>query len=236
MAERGAPSGSWGKIQSPGFSYQLTDDDVLWAARMIVGEGGDERDAPAVLWTMAQLFTPQGKQSKWGNPNKWGSSFRELIQRYSQPINPRWTVPVGSRVTGEMMRGETSLCSRAPDRCTERYLARRRRFQSLHWNEIPQGLRDVATAWATGTLPNPVPRAVEFAAPSQSQRFLNGNPGSVVILRAGNWFIANRTSKTWPANLVRLTGGEIGTAMGVGIIIGAIVLAGAVGVYFGLRE
>ena len=231
-----APSGNWATIKSPGFQYKLTDEDVLWAARMVYGEGGDERDAPAVLWTMTQLFTPQGKRSKWGNPNKWGTSFRELIQRYSQPINPRWTTPEGTRVASGIMQGETSLCYKAPDRCTSRYLERRRNFQSLSWERIPARLRDITLRWARGDLPNPVPNAVEFANPPTSRGFLGRNPGSVVVLRAGNWFIANRVSKTWPPGLVRVDSGGIGPVWGSILIGGSVLAAVAIGAFIGLRR
>jgi hypothetical protein len=62
------------------------------------------------------------------------------------------------------------------------------------------------TAWFDGKLPNPVPKAVEFADASVSQSFLDRTPGSVVVKRAGNWYIATPDSLRWSDNFVRMLG------------------------------
>lgn len=106
----------------------------------------------------------------------------------------------------------------------------------MPWDRIPEELRMVTLAWARGDLPNPVSRAVEFANPRVSSAFLRNNAGSITVLRAGNWFIANRTSKTWPAGLVQISSVGMSPAVGLSIIFGSIAAAVAVGVYFGLRK
>jgi hypothetical protein len=234
MAEAGAPSGSWGKIEAPGFSYQLTDDDIIWVARSLTGEGGPvQRDPAAILWTYAQRMVWRDQR---GNPHP---TFAQMVQLHSQPINPRW-----------FRSAPDSKCHLRPEACSDRKEALRHRRRSLRWDQISPELRQIVERWATGNLPNPVPRSVDFANSPVTATFIRNNPGSVYVQPEGfeggergtcpdppcNYFVAERDSKSWPANLVKITGGEIGTVMGVGIIIAAIALAGAVGVYFGLRE
>ena len=111
-------------------------------------------------------------------------------------------------------------------------------------------LRQIVVRWATGNLPNPVPRSVDFANSPVTATFIRNNPGSVYVQPEGfeggergtcpdppcNYFVAERDSKSWPANFVTMTGGGMKPAVGLSIIFGSIAAAVAVGVYFGLRK
>ncbi len=221
-------------IEAPGYSYQLTDDDILWVARSLEGEGGPrERDPAAILWTYTQRMVWRNQR---GNPE---SSFARMVQLHSQPINPRW-----------FRSAPNSLCWKKPDACSDRKEAMRRRRRSMRWDQIPLELRQIVERWATGNLPNPVPRSVDFANGPVTAAFIRRNPARVYVQPEGfeggergtcperdcNYFAAEPDSKSWPANFVTMTGGRMKPAVGLSIIFGSIAAAVAVGVYFGLRK
>ena len=83
-------------------------------------------------------------------------------------------------------------------------------------------------------MPNPVPKSVDFAAPSVAQSFLNRTSGSRLLKQAGNWFIGTSTSLGWPNGHVQIVGSPIDVAPVAGIAIAAVgmtALAGA-GYYY----
>jgi len=61
-----------------GSSYRLSADDVLWAARSVVYEGGDPA---ATLWTLTQ---------RWYMARANYPSFGVFVRAFSQPVNPDW--------------------------------------------------------------------------------------------------------------------------------------------------
>jgi len=117
-------------------SYTLTDDDVLWLAKALAGEGGygkhlGRAEASALAWTMFLRFF------RWGN--KW-RSFKSLIRKFSQPTNPAWLNPNGAK------------CKANPDHCTPARIARRKEIQGWTWDQIPMSARMYATMFAEGGL------------------------------------------------------------------------------------
>jgi hypothetical protein len=198
-----------------GWSYDITDDDMLWLARMAHWEGGD---SPAdTIWTMAQAYTQPVKRRAY-------ATFGLFLQGYSQPINPKWT-----RV-GEFCRPGGRYHDRVgppplPDECAEVRLARRDRARTMPWSDIDADVRAAVEAFAAGRLPNPVPRAVEFADARVSQGYLNRNPDARLLKQAGNWFIATRASLAWPDNWVTVGG----TGSGGSWLSGVIAVGGAIG-------
>jgi hypothetical protein len=136
-------------------SYTLTDDDVLWLAKSLAGEGGygdslSRDEASALAWTMFLRFF------RWGN--KW-KSFKSLIRAFSQPTNPAWVDPNGPK------------CLKHPDHCTPARIARRQQIQGWSWDEIPYSARQYAQAFAEGTL-RPVlgQKYVNFAVTKYAKR------------------------------------------------------------------
>lgn len=180
-----------------GWSYNLTPDDLLWAARMIYGEGGN---SPAVLWTMASHLALAR-----------GSSFTNTIRAYSQPINPIWYAD-GSKCRP----GGTAVGS---DGCAPSRLAKRAMIASLQPAGMPAAWA-LVQRWAAGQIPNPVPTATEFADPTVSASCLAGTHGDCarLILADGNWYMASRGSVDWPANYVRIDGtGDAPSSGGIGV-------------------
>ena len=205
------PPGPWGKIQAGDFSYQITGEDVLWAGRMVLGEGGPRnRDPAAVLWAQTQRFVP-GARSVASPSTLW-----QLFRGHSQPINPTW-----------LPDSENTKCyRRGPDRilkpqCSATKVARRREIMAKPWEQIPEPLRQIVESWATGGLTNPVPRAMDFADETQAAAAIRSRgDNAAYIVPAGfedgtdqgscpgrhcNYFLDNRRTRRWPDNYVRIT-------------------------------
>lgn len=124
----------------PKKSYQLTDDDMLWAARMIVGEGGENcsrTKAAAYLWAMINRFMFYGKWKR----------YHELLRKFSQPINPIWLRTGSKCKPGGPYHGR--------DECSEARLARRERTTNMAWENIPVTIRYFVREFAGGILPPP---------------------------------------------------------------------------------
>jgi hypothetical protein len=220
------PSGPWAEIVGKnGFRYRLTDADVLWAGRMVEGEGLP--DAAMVLWSMTQRFTML----------KWRSSFTRFIQAYSQPINPIWGRRGSKCVAGGAYHGK-------PD-CSESKLARRDRIATASWDQLSEIARRETLKWATADLSNPIPRATDFAAASLVRRKLDPrsrsyDPNIELVARGLNWFVSKPASRRWdPAyvtmtlagrvagpSMVAMASGAARTALLVG---GPVLLLGAAG-------
>lgn len=175
-----------GKIRTrDGWSYELTPGDLLWAARMIEGEGGNQA---GVLWTMAQRLALVHRSA----PHL---TFTDLIRAYSQPINPRW-----SR-TGDFCAAGGPYSD--TEACDERHLERRDRISNL----APEDMRpavDFVQRWARGSVPNPVPKAVHFATPELIARRINDGSLARVVLTDGNAYASTPRSETWPAHFVEV--------------------------------
>lgn len=187
-----------------GFFYQLTPEDLLWLARSVQYEAGNHA---ATAWTYAQRLAMAR-----------GNSLKNLVQAHSQPINPIW------RRDGDKCRPGGTYHDR--DECSERRLAVRDQAASLPWASVRPEVRETIVKFATGRLPNPVPRAANFANAPVTQGYLSRNPTSAVVLRDGNWYITERATNSWPADFVTIE--SDGRIAGPAIVAGATV-AGAVG-------
>jgi hypothetical protein len=184
---------AWARILGPdGWDYQLTTTDVVWAARMVVGEGAE--DASAILWTMTQRF---------GGLQAW-DTFTELLRAYSQPINPLWYRDGACCAPGAT--GCPTRNSAGSPACSERAFARRTRITNLAWDEIPAHVRRTVLQWARAELPNPVPQAVHFAAPRLVER--NLSPTYQLVHRGRSWFAAQGRSLSWAPDHVTMAPGR----------------------------
>ena len=182
-----------GRIKTQdGWSYQITPDDLLWLARSVQHEVGDYA---ATAWTYAQLLAM-----------RHGGSLKTLVQGHSQPVNPKW------RRDGEFCRPGGTFHDHvgprpAPDECAERRLLVRDQAAAMPWSEIRPAVRELIVKFATARLPNPVPRAANFANVPVTTRYLLGHPTSAIVLRAGtpaNWYITERQTNSWPADFVTI--------------------------------
>jgi hypothetical protein len=179
-----------GQIRSAaGYVYQVTAEDLLWLGRAVEFEGGTAPDA--TIWTYAQLAVRRN-----------ASSLTALIRAHSQPVNPLWDESTDEK------------CQMYPEHCTVSQLERRARAVATPWSGLSARTRDLVARWAAATLPNPVPRSVDFANPAVSQGFIRRNPGTEIVKKAGNWYLATPDVLDWPRNFVTMT--YKGRAMGAG--------------------
>jgi len=165
------PSDQWGTlVVRDGYRYPLTNEDVLWAARMVYGEGGS--DLPAVLWATAQRFA--------GIPARRNmhGTYRAMLQLWSEPL-------MASRTS----TGSYCLANPTSTRCTPSKMERRELIQSLPWDPpYPSGTsvsrweraKSVTARWAKAGEPNTVPLAINMA-----DETVTPGSGSVVVKRAG---------------------------------------------------
>jgi hypothetical protein len=209
------------QIVAPGFRYRLTDEDVLWAARMADGEG--DRDAPQVLWAMTQRFAGLVRRG----------SFKSFIMNYSQPINPKWRrdgICCAQGAVGCPARhadgSRRSWFGEEP--CDPRRLARRDGMARKAWDDIPVVVRRAVTAWASARLPNPVPRAVDFATRDLVMRRVARDPSRKIVDRAGSWFITSERSNSWgPNHVVMQLDGRVARASTGPGLLGILAVGGA---------
>lgn len=198
------PASSLGQIRSQdGYRYQLVPDDLLWLARSVQYEGGDY---PSTIWTYAQ------RQALYHRT----SSLESLVRGHSQPVNPAWADP------------STPLCQQHPSSCSPAAIARRQEASTLPWSSVRPAVREAVVKWARAELPNPVPRAVDFADPSVSQSYLNRNPTSQIVRRLGNWYLATQASLGWPANFVQMQLGSAVSSVSAGGWLTMVPVAGAI--------
>lgn len=192
-----------------GFSYQLTPDDLDWLSRLLANEGGSDS---ANCWTMAQRFVLMRHSF---------STFRTMLQAFSQPINPKWLATGEFCRPGGQYAGNQTYCSAAQT-------AHRAQVQSpsAHY---PDKLA-FAQSWARGEIPNPVPGATDFRAnDAQAQHLIDSGQMKLVLAApAGaahqNWYFSTSDTDGWDPNHV-LVSGAGAVSHGPNLVL----LAGALG-------
>lgn len=192
-------------VSRDGYRYQITPNDMLWLGRSVKYEGGNRL---ATAWTYAQrmaLF------------RRW-ATLAELVQAHSQPVNPIW------RRDGSMCRPGGRYHDR--DDCAERRLAVRDTAATLPWDSIQSSIRTALTAWAKAERPNVVPKATDFANGPVSRSFITRHPGTEVVMRDDNWYLAEgphsapgNGSLGWPSDFVtiRYRGRDAGVSALAGV-------------------
>lgn len=193
----------WGQLRAKdGTSYQLTGDDVLWVARSVLYEGGS---VPATLWTLTQRYM--------GTARRTYPTFAEFVQAFSQPVNPIY-VRTGSRCRRGGAAYGTYWCS-------EVLLAKRDLARHSSWADLeakdPEGVEAVI-AWANGELPNPVPRAVNFA---DRATVTKNFPDARVVLDHGNLYITAPWSESWTRSHVSVVSADGAVADADGTVAGS---------------
>jgi hypothetical protein len=148
-------------------TYRLTDSDMLWLGRAMVGEVGERaslwdnaetrRGGAAVIWALAQNFMliigSGGKRPRF-------DTFTQVVRAYCQPVNPAWARG-GRFVVAPHPRLSEASWRRA---ITEDKLNRRERISSMSWNSLPVKVRELIDSFRAGTLENPIPGMVDWAA------------------------------------------------------------------------
>lgn len=154
---------SGGVMSFPGTApYTLTTDDSLWLIRSIWGEVNRsdrnwetsevQQGAAAVMWSMANNYMTVGRK------RTIFSTFGDFVQAYSQPINPAWVNPDGTK------------CQQRPDMCTPQMIAFRVALRSKPWSQFPAGAQALVTAFVQGTLRNPIGTRTDFRAANTGYR------------------------------------------------------------------
>lgn len=199
---------------SSGFVYDLTEDDLLWLARAAKYEGGNEI---ATIWTLAQRYVWLKEGGTRGYP-----TFASMIRAFAQPINPKWMRD------GEFCRpGGTwyDRCNGSYCPCEERRLDVRDRAVA---DPVP-GQLELVHRWANGNIPNPVPRAINYAAPFVIEDdFERGDLFPILTNDRDNWYGGDQRSMTWDPNHVRVNGTGAGgsSALWIGLGLGGAALLG----------
>jgi len=129
--------------------YTFSQADRLWLARMLIGESSDPRDWDAQLWTIAQRFVLRGK--------RYETTIADLVQNFSQPINPDWYRGGAFCAPGGRFEHDAG--------CSESRMQRRDELREDHWTvaELRDELRAV-DRFLDGRTPNPVPGATDWHA------------------------------------------------------------------------
>jgi hypothetical protein len=107
---------------------------------MCVGEGGkkcSEEKASAMLWALLNRWFLHPGRRHW-------PTFLYLMQRFSQPINPRW------QAGGDLARKYAGKPAASPAR-----LRRRARICALGWDGVPLWIMDDVRRFQEGILPPP---------------------------------------------------------------------------------
>ena len=170
-----------------GTRYRLTPDDILWTARAVVYEGGDPA---ATVWTLTQRFYMARTNY---------SSFASFVRAFSQPVNPDWAADGKFCAPGGRYHGQPN--------CSSSALSRRAEAARASWAHlIDKDPRAVAVVqqWAAGVLPNPVPRATNFADETVASHYLAQNPQASLLLDSGNWYLVESWSRDWPEDAVTM--------------------------------
>lgn len=124
-----------------GRTVALGSQSVIWACRMLVGEGWQHGKGEAILWAMLYRYL--------GMPHKW-DSWTEMIRLFSQPINARW-IP-GGDLYEKYKTSKKEVYQIATDAA---HTKRRLKIQSMQWVDFPERLKVIVTDFALGVLPVP---------------------------------------------------------------------------------
>lgn len=210
-------------IRGPrGFRRPVTDDDALWAARMLLGEAGSNawktNEGYAILWTMLNRWVLTSDSLPY-------MSFGEFIQQYSKAINPAFLQGGARDVSPEETKQERRRAVR----------------RTLTWAQLDPQLRKVVYDVFQGRVPvGPYVGLVYFGAPSDPR-----DPdvvGPVVlpgVPTTGNVFYRVPQTTSWTASTVTLKPeGRIMTMRyaGIGLGIGLVAVAVLLGVQFSSGE
>jgi hypothetical protein len=134
-----------GRLLGPGTrTYTITQDDLLWLARCVVGEAGSspsDQSGGAILWALAQNFL--------------------LVDRST----PLLSLAETARAYSHLLRQPTAAwCQSHPQLCDSTRAAIRQRLQTMAWSQVPATVRSLVERWAAGNVANPVPGMTDWAS------------------------------------------------------------------------
>jgi hypothetical protein len=173
-----------GTMSFPGQSpYQITEHDMTWLARALLGEVSEnaatwanpqtQRGGAAILWALANHYMTVG-QKRDHYP-----TLSAFTRAYCQPLSARWSSI------------EAAGCQQQPDMCTPTRLARRRMVQTKSWSNMPPQLQFLVESFVAGRLPNPIGTRTDWLASTSRWRTPPADPMTV----AGNTFATNAQAR-----------------------------------------
>lgn len=118
----------------------IDDEIALWLARMAVGEGGPDCEpdkTSAMVWAMLNRFFLHKARKKW-------KTFLYMLTRFSQPINTRWAEG-----------GDLAIKYAGTKYTTPYKMKRRKRIQSLKWEDIEPAITNVICDFQVGIMRPP---------------------------------------------------------------------------------
>ena len=151
-----------------GTTIALTQDDLLWSARLINGETwGNPKglDGAAMLWSIAQRSFWRGRKE----------SMATLSPLYSQPINKAWSrdgAKCDDAAYKDLKDKPTAKGVKNP--CSKEKLDKRDELRSVKWDKMSQGARDAALDFAQCKLDNPLPGSVGWLATNEFGSSVDG--------------------------------------------------------------
>lgn len=179
-----------------GFSYTLTDRDRDYLVVSAYHEG--EADPADIFWNYAQrLALPQFRRWK----------LADVVKFHSQPVNPRWRRDGEFCRPGGRYNGDDRYCRESQLRIRDSNFRDVQNGWEAYRSKQPRVVQRLID-WEAGRVPNGVPRAVNFAAPSVASTYPERNPRSnpQILFRKSNWFIGENGSTNWPDNFVTVEG------------------------------
>lgn len=174
----------------------LTEEDILWLMRAVVGEGGE----PAtVIWALASrwAFLRLWRRTINGRPAaEVYPTFTSFIRAYSQPVSPRWLAD------GDKCRGRRSGA------CSPARVRRREALQSMPMENIPYDKALPVVRFFQGRLPNEYPSVTDFHAArslAEARAMARRRRDLVYVgLVRGNALFANPATVDWSDGVVRV--------------------------------
>lgn len=166
------------------FSYQMTGDDLLTLARSLRKEekaGTNRESVGRLAWCYAQRLVLYPTMAP----------FKRMVTNHSQPINPAW-FPDGTYCKpGGEYHGEQPCASAASRPANAAYA----------WDRMDPRTQQYIFDWASGAIPNSIPRGTDFAAADLvARKIAGGRPWNVVyqgIPGSTNTIVDEPGSRAW---------------------------------------
>ena len=130
--------------------------DKLWLGRAFVGEHGrrgNPEHVSAFVWCMLNRFLLHPGNRHW-------PSFRYMLRRFSQPVNPRW-----------QRDGDLARKYKNSRMCTADKFKRREKICALEWLDIPSSVRVELHNFIQGALPRPEMASCHDTPPNRWSNF-----------------------------------------------------------------
>lgn len=173
-------SGAIALYKGNGRTVALGSSSIIWACRMLIGEGWKNGKGEAILWSMLYRYL--------GMPHKW-DSWTDMIKLFSQPINPRW-IP-GGDLYEKYKNSNKEVYKIATD---EAHTKRRLRIQSMEFADFPEKVKQIVTDFALGVLPVPSVFGGKLISNFASYKGVESKyPNGIDI--GGDWFFVDPSIK-----------------------------------------